>query len=222
MVLYRSKYFKRHVVSGELTYQWQPNERNSYSFSPLTLTYEYMHNVTDRYLELVDSVPYLEVSLADQFIPKMIFQHTFMSPARYKSPIKIWTTVSEASNILSAGYAAFGRRWSEKDKKLFKNPFAQFVKIDANLTKVWSLGEKSGIAAHVNLGTLWAYGNSRFAPYTEQFYVGGANSIRAFNARQIGPGRYRSTQRRRSYVEQTGDIKIQFNLEYRPHHRGSP
>ncbi|WP_449031068.1 translocation and assembly module lipoprotein TamL [Prevotella melaninogenica] len=220
-VLNRSKYFKRHVVSGELTYQWQPNERNSYSFSPLTLTYEYMHNVTDRYLELIDSVPYLEVSLADQFIPKMMFQHTFMSPARYKSPIKIWTTVSEASNILSAGYAAFGRRWSEKDKKLFKNPFAQFVKIDANLTKVWSIGEKSGIAAHVNLGTLWAYGNSRFAPYTEQFYVGGANSIRAFNARQIGPGRYRSTQRRRSYVEQTGDIKIQLNLEYRPHLMGS-
>lgn len=220
-VLNRSKYFKRHVVSGELTYQWQPNERNSYSFSPLTLAYEYMHNVTDRYLELIDSVPYLEVSLADQFIPKMMFQHTFMSPAHYKSPIKIWTTVSEASNILSAGYAAFGRRWSEKDKKLFKNPFAQFVKIDANLTKVWSLGEKSGIAAHVNLGTLWAYGNSRIAPYTEQFYVGGANSIRAFNARQIGPGRYRSTQRRRSYVEQTGDIKIQFNLEYRPHLMGS-
>ena len=50
-VLNRSKYFKRHVVSGELTYQWQPNERNSYSFSPLTLTYEYMHNVTDRYLD---------------------------------------------------------------------------------------------------------------------------------------------------------------------------
>ena len=220
-VLNRAKYFKRHVVSGELTYQWQPNERNSYSFSPLSLTYEYMHKVTDRYLELIDSVPYLEVSLADQFIPKMIFQYTFMSPSRYQSPIKVWTTVSEASNILSAGYAAFGRHWSEKNKQLFKNPYAQFVKVDANMTKVWSIAEKSSLAAHVNIGTLWAYGNSRFAPYTEQFYVGGANSIRAFNARQIGPGRYRSTQRRRSYVEQTGDIKFQFNLEYRPHFMGS-
>ena len=220
-VLNRAKYFKRHVVSGELTYQWQPNERNSYSFSPLSLTYEYMHKVTDRYLELIDSVPYLEVSLADQFIPKMIFQYTFMSPSRYQSPIKVWTTVSEASNILSAGYAAFGRHWSEKNKQLFKNPYAQFVKVDANMTKVWSIAEKSSLAAHVNIGTLWAYGNSRFAPYTEQFYVGGANSIRAFNARQIGPGRYRSTQRRRSYVEQTGDIKFQFNLEYRPHLMGS-
>ena len=65
-MLNRAKYFKRHVVSGELTYQWQPNERNSYSFSPLVLTYEYMHKVTDRYIHLVDSMPYLEVSMADQ------------------------------------------------------------------------------------------------------------------------------------------------------------
>ena len=220
-VLNRAKYFKRHVVSGELTYQWQPNERNSYSFSPLSLTYEYMHKVTDRYLELVDSVPYLEVSMADQFIPKMLFQYTFMSPVRYRNPVKIWTTVSEASNVLSAAYALSGRHWSEKDKQLFKNPFAQFLKAEANLTKIWTVAEKSSVAAHVNAGTLWAYGNSRFAPYTEQFYVGGANSIRAFNARQIGPGRYRSTQRRRSYVEQTGDIKFQMNLEYRPRLMGS-
>ena len=220
-VLNRTKYFKRHVVSGELNYQWQPNERNSYSFSPLTLTYEYMQKVTDRFRQLMDSIPYLEASLANQFIPKMVFQYNFMSPSHYKSPVNFWVNVSEASNILSAGYAAFGKSWSEKDKKLFKNPYAQFVKVDANFTKVWGFGDKSGIAAHANLGTLWAYGNSRFAPYTEQFYVGGANSIRAFNARQIGPGCYRSTQLRRSYVEQTGDIKLQLNLEYRPHLMGS-
>ena len=154
--------------------------------------------------------------MADQFIPKMLFQYTFMSPARYRDPVKIWTTVSEASNVLSAAYTLSGRHWSEKNKQLFKNPFAQFLKVEANLTKIWTVAEKSSVAAHVNAGALWAYGNSRFAPYTEQFYVGGANSIRAFNARQIGPGRYRSTQRRRSYVEQTGDIKFQMNLESSP------
>ena len=151
----------------------------------------------------------------------MLFQYTFMSPARYRNPVKIWTTVSEASNVLSAAYTLSGRHWSEKNKQLFKNPFAQFLKVEANLTKIWTVAEKSSVAAHVNAGALWAYGNSRFAPYTEQFYVGGANSIRAFNARQIGPGRYRSTQRRRSYVEQTGDIKFQMNLEYRPRLMGS-
>lgn len=220
-VLNRANYFKRHIVSGELTYQWQPNERNSYSFSPLSITYEYMNSMTDRYRELIDSIPYLQVSMADQFIPKMIFQHTFMSPASYRNPVTIWTTISEASNVLSAGYAIFGKEWSEKGKEMFRNPYAQFLKIESNATKVWSLSEKSSLAAHLNIGALWAYGNSTFAPYTEQFYVGGANSIRAFTARQIGPGRYRSTMRQRSYVEQTGDLKIQMNLEYRPHLLGS-
>ncbi len=220
-VINRARYFKRHVVSGELTYQWQPNERNSYSFSPLSLTYEYMHRVTDRYLTLASDMPYLEVSMADQFIPKMIFQYTFMSPSRYRSPVKLWATVSEASNVLSAGYSVFGRKWSEKNKEMFKNPFAQFLKLEANYTKTWAIAEKSSLAAHVNAGVIWTYGNSRVAPYTEQFFVGGANSIRAFNARQIGPGRYRAEQRQRSYVEQTGDIKFQANLEYRPHLMGS-
>ena len=220
-ILNRSKYFKRHIVSGELTYQWQPNECNSYSFSPLTLTYEYMNKVTKPYLELIENTPFLEVSLADQFIPKMVFQYNYMSPAHYKNPIKIWATISEASNILSAGYSLFGRHWNEKNKKIFKNPYAQFIKLDANFTKIWTIGEKNSIASHINLGTIWTYGNRDVAPYTEEFYVGGANSIRAFNVRKIGPGRYRSTQHTRSYVEQIGDIKIQCNLEYRPHLVGS-
>ena len=83
------------------------------------------------------------------------------------------------------------------------------------------MAEKSSIAFHANTGAVWAYGNSKVTPYTEQFFVGGANSIRAFNARQIGPGSYRSSFQRRSYVEQTGDLKLQMNLEYRPHLLGS-
>ena len=180
-----------------------------------------MHKVTNRYRTLIASLPYLEVSMADQFIPKMLFQYTHTSPFSYRNPIKFWATVSEASNLLAASYAVTGHRWSEKNKQLFKNPFAQFFKVELNFTKIWALAEKSSIAFHANTGAVWAYGNSKVTPYTEQFFVGGANSIRAFNARQIGPGSYRSSFRRRSYVEQTGDLKLQMNLEYRPHLLGS-
>lgn len=78
-VINRSKYFKRHVVSSEIVYSWRPNERHSFVFKPLSLSYEYMHSVTDRFLSLVDSMPYLEVSMADQFIPK----------ASFNTPIKV-------------------------------------------------------------------------------------------------------------------------------------
>lgn len=220
-ILNRAEYFRRHVVSGEFTYQWQPNERNMFSLSPLILTYEYMNTTTPTYDELADKQPYLKVSMADQFIPKMQFQYTYMSPSTYQNPIKWWTTVSEASNILSLGYLAAGKKWNEKDKQLFKNPYAQFFKVETNFTKTWALAKKSTIAAHVNAGVIWTYGNSMAAPYTEQFYVGGANSVRAFNVREIGPGKYRSAERAYSYVEQTGDIKLQANVEYRPHLFGS-
>ena len=65
-------------------------------------------------------------------------------------------------------------------------------------------------------GIIWSYGNKTIAPYTEQFYVGGANSIRAFTIRSIGPGRYQpSADNTYSYVDQTGDIKLEANMEYR-------
>ena len=216
-VIKRALYFKRHVVAGELTYSWAPSERHSFIFKPLSLAYEYMRSVTDRFKALTDSVPYLEVSMADQFIPKALFQYTYQSPSGYANPIRWWSTVSEASNVLALGYLASGEKWNKRGKTMFKNPFAQFVKIETNFTKLWALSGKSSIAAHANAGVVWAYGNSRFAPYSEQFFVGGANSIRAFNVREIGPGTYRSASLVRSYVEQTGEVKVQANVEYRPH-----
>ena len=69
---------------------------------------------------------------------------------------------------------------------------------------------------HVNAGVIYSYGNAEQAPYYEQFYVGGANSVRAFNVRSIGPGKYYPGNSKLSYIEQVGDIKFLANLEYRP------
>ncbi|MBQ7422409.1 MAG: BamA/TamA family outer membrane protein [Prevotella sp.] len=215
-IVNRADYFKRHAVSGELRYNWQTSAQSAFEFSPLTLTYEYMTSRTDSFIHLQELHPYLKTSMADQFIPKISFSYSYRSLETLRNPIYWWTTVSEASNLLSAGYAIFGEKWSEKNKTMFKNPYAQFVKLETNFTKTWRLTDKSSLAAHVNGGVIWTYGNSNVAPYTEQFYAGGANSIRAFNVRSIGPGKYRPVDRRSSYVEQTGDIKLVGNLEYRP------
>lgn len=212
----RGNYFKRHAVSGELRYNWQTSAQSSFEFSPLSVTYEYMTNITDKFLKLCIKHPYLLASMSDQFIPKASFSYSYHSPANYRHPIAWRTTVSEASNLLSVGYLVAGEKWSEKDKTMFKNPFAQFVKVETDFTKTWQLSDHSSLAAHVGGGVICPLGNSDYSPYTELFYVGGANSIRAFNVRAVGPGRYRSEEKSWSYVEQTGDIKILMNLEYRP------
>ena len=215
-VLNRAEYFKRHVVSGELTYDWWPTAQSHHSFSPLILSYEYMHGKTELFEKLLADNPYLQISMRDQFVPKMSYTYSYKSPATYHHPISWSTTVSESGNILSASYALFGEKWSEKDKTMFKNPYAQFLKIETDFVKQWNLSGSSSLLAHLNTGIIYSYGNSNQAPYYEQFYVGGANSIRAFNVRSIGPGKYKPTEGRFSYIDQTGDFKLLGNLEYRP------
>lgn len=220
-VLNRSGYFKRHVVSGELTYDWKTSASSQHSFSPLTLSYEYMNEKTAEFDALLEDNPYLQISMRDQFVPKMSYSYTYVSASKYRSPISWKTTVSEAGNILAAGYAVSGKGWSEKDKEMFKNPFAQFLKLETDFVKLWRLAEYTSVVGHVNAGVVWSYGNTTNAPYYEQFYVGGANSVRAFNVRSVGPGKYVPTGGRFSYVDQTGDIKFQCNLEYRTRLWGS-
>lgn len=215
-VLNRSGYFKRHIVSGELTYTIQPAPNRVHQFSPLILQYEYMQKQTDAFKEIVNQSPYLLISMADQFVPKMRYTFTYQSRSTLRNPIYWQVSVSEASNLLSLGYLACGEKWNEKGKTMFKNPYAQFLKVETDYRKTWQITDHSQLVGHVNAGVIWSYGNASAAPYSEQFYVGGANSIRAFNVRSIGPGRYYTNQSRLSYMDQTGDIKFQANVEYRP------
>lgn len=220
-VLNRARYFKRHVAAGELTYDWWSSANAHHSFSPLSLSYEYMQHTTHRFDSLLEENPYLQISMRDQFVPKMSYTYTYTSPASLLHPISWTTTISEAGNVLSVGYAAFGQRWSEKGKKMFKNPFAQFLKIETDFVKAWQTTTHSSLVAHLGAGVVWSYGNASQAPYYEQFYIGGANSVRAFNVRSIGPGKYMPGEGRFSYVDQTGDVKFLANLEYRPRLWGS-
>lgn len=215
-VINRAGYFKRHVVSGELTYSVQTSDQSLHQFSPLILQYDYMSSHTAKFDSVLNTSTYLQVSMKDQFVPKMRYSYIYTSPLSYRNPIFWQTTISEAGNILSAGYAVFGHKWNSKDKKMFKNPYAQFLKIETEWRKTWQLNEHDQLVAHASAGAIWSYGNSTTAPYNEQLYVGGANSIRAFTIRSIGPGAYLPTEATSSYLDQTGDMKLLFNLEYRP------
>ena len=220
-VISRGSFFKRHIVSGELTYNMQTSERSMHQFSPLSLQYNYMTSHTAAFDSILNANPYLKVTMKDVFIPKMRYSYIFTSPSRYRHPIWWQTTLSEASNLLSLAYMAAGKKWNERDKMMFKNPYAQFFKMESDWRKIWRLDAHAQLVAHAAVGAIWSYGNSDEAPYSEQFFVGGANSIRAFTARSIGPGGYYPTASTNSYLDQTGDIKLLFNLEYRPRLLGS-
>lgn len=214
-VMNRPGYFKMHTASGDWTYQWQPSQTIRHEFSPLTLKYQHLTYVTHTFDSIMGANPYLFATMQDMLIPKMKYSYIYNSPASLRNPIFWSITASEAGNILSLGYMAAGKKWGEQGKQLFKNAYAQFVKLETDFTKTWAVGLKSQLVAHVNAGVVYSFGNSESTPYSEQFYVGGANSIRAFPARGIGPGHYYTDVAKLKYLDQTGDLKLLANLEYR-------
>ena len=99
---------------------------------------------------------------------------------------------------------------------MFGVPFAQFAKAALDLRYSYRISRKSTLATHFATGAIYPYGNATTAPYIEQFYVGGANSIRAFTVRSIGPGRYRASEESAySFMDRVGEFKLEANVEYR-------
>ena len=227
-IVHRPSYYKMHIVSGEWTYRWQPSFSNRHEFSPLTLKYQFFNSRSDAFISMLNENLYLATSLSDYFIPKMRYTYTYSSPANYLNPIRWETTVEESGSLSSLYFVAHGRSWNEKDKKMFRNPYSQFVKVETDLTKTWRIDSHSQLVGHLNAGYLHFFGNSEMAPFSESFYVGGANSIRAFTVRSIGPGAmpqlfsdFGSEARQFSYVLSNGNMKFQANLEYRTRLFGS-
>lgn len=217
-IVRRPDYYKMHVVSGEWTYRWQTSETSRHEFSPLTVKYQYMNSHTLKYDSLLIKNPYLDRTMGDYFIPKMRYTFTYTSPTTLRNPIRWETTLEESGNIVSLIDMARGKSFNEKYKELFKNPYAQFVKLETDFTKTWVVGTESSLVGHINGGIIFNYGNSEYAPYSEEFYVGGANSIRAFAVRDIGPGAFSDLgikEKQLFYLLRNGDMKLVANLEYR-------
>ena len=217
-IVQRPDYYRMHVASGEWTYRWQPTATSRHEYSPLTLKYQFKNTTTAKYDSVMEKNMYLSASMEDYLIPKMRYTYTYTSPATLRNPIRWETTIEESGGITSLIDLARGKSLNEKYKTLFKAPYTQFVKLETDLTKTWSLGLFSKLVGHLNAGILYNYGNCDNAPFTELFYVGGANSIRAFLMRDIGPGRlmyFEGASRQINYVLRNGDFKLVGNLEYR-------
>lgn len=216
--LNRARYFKLLAFGGSATYDFKPTATSTHSVVPFRLTYNLLQHRTERFDSITTQNPALYQSLKDQFIPAMSYTYTYdnANAPSVHNPVWYQGSVTSAGNILSAFYAAAGQKFSKKEKKLFGNPFAQFLKGTSEIRYYYKFGKKQTLAMRLMGGIIYSYGNATIAPYNEQFYVGGANSIRAFAVRSIGPGSFRPDEDNEyAYMDEIGDIKLEGNIEYR-------
>ena len=213
--LNRANFFNMVSLGARIAYTYQKNFRVKHEFIPFRLDYDELLKTTPRFDSIMNANEALYISMRNQFVPSMRYILTYTSSKRARNPILFTFDIKESGNITSGLFAAFGQPFTKKDKKLFKVPFAQYIRVAADFRESFKLTARSSLVGRISLGVIYSYGNSTNAPYNDLFYVGGANSIRAFNMRGIGPGGNVPGTSRYSYVDQTGDIKFEANLEYR-------
>ena len=99
---------------------------------------------------------------------------------------------------------------------IWGTPYSQYVRTELSVGKTWTFGERNAhaIATRFLCGIGYAYGNSSALPFEKQFYSGGANGLRGWQARSIGPG-LSSMDNTFSIPSQMGDMKLEANIEYR-------
>ncbi len=210
----RAKYFGRVSFGASVSYTLQRGKNIKHEFTPFSLSYDLLLNSTERFDSIIRANPALYISMRDQFVPCMEYTFTWTKEKeRHQQTLKI--NLKEAGNVTSGIYAICGQAFSKPEKELFGVPFAQFVKASAQYTHRFQLTPRSCLATRVFAGIVYSYGNASTAPYNDLFSIGGANSIRAFSIRSIGPGSYHPVRSSYSYIDQTGDLKLEANLEYR-------
>ncbi|MCD8071864.1 MAG: BamA/TamA family outer membrane protein [Alistipes sp.] len=214
-ILNRPDFFTMGSFNFYTSYDFQTSSSSSHNLTLFRFVYNHLLRTTESFDSTVNRNPAIYESFRDQFIPSA--SYTFTADRKVGKNHRdriIWqTTATTAGNIFASGWGATGHK---VPKKIFGNQFSQFVKGVTELKFYKAFGQNSTLVSRLNIGVGYAYGNSTVLPYSEQFYVGGANSIRAFTVRSVGPGSYVPDESDvYGYFDQTGDIKLEANLEYR-------
>lgn len=209
------KYFKMFDFNVGFNWEWHANRYSLNSFSPFTMKYTHLFNYTTDFLVLAFENPSIASSFNDKFIPMMTYSYTYDRQFSKNHKLNWNVTLTESGNVAYGIWALTGASDGEDQKKFFGTPISQFVKAQTQLVYSYQFFPDNWLVSRVFVGAEHAYGNSSVVPFSEQFYVGGSNSLRAFAVRSIGPGHYHEENELVGIYNQTGTFKYEMNLEYR-------
>jgi len=210
--------YDRTLFSGGLRYSWQQRERGSgrHQFDLLDIDYVYIPRIDSAFLNILPvNAKYFGYS--NQFIVGAGYsytQTTFDPMQKQRNAHSLRLSFESAGNLLYGINALFNAQKNEQGSyKLFNTYFAQFVKGDVDYARTIILDHLNSIAWRIGGGIGVPYGNSDILPFEKRYYSGGANSVRAWQVRELGPGSFRSDSA--NFYFQSGDIKLDLNIEYR-------
>nr|WP_245949295.1 BamA/TamA family outer membrane protein [Echinicola strongylocentroti] len=207
--------YRLNNVSTSYGYYWNANRFVYHEINPISLSVVSLSDVTPDFQQILDDNPFLAKSFEQQFIAGLNYTFNYNQLGDDFRTHKIFTgfSLDMAGNLIGA---FDGKSTVEEPNKIFGMEYAQYVRGDLDFRYHFKLGEDEILATRVFGGVGVPYGNSISLPYIKQYSAGGPNSVRAFRIRSLGPGSYRPDSiNNQSYFEQTGDIRLEGNIEYR-------
>lgn len=221
--------FHRELLSSGYSFTWKnyKNEKWQHRWDVISLNYMFMPWISStfrqNYLEGDDPrYGILRYSYENLFIMKTGYNFIYNSRKvginstfqtnswQIKGNIETaGNTLHLLKNIVNAKRDKYGTY------QIFNIAYSQYVKFDFDFVKSILLTDYSSLAFHTSLGLAIPYGNSNILPYEKRYFSGGANSVRGWSVRELGPGTYKGKDGRIDFINQTGNFKLDLSLEYR-------
>lgn len=191
-----------------------------YQFYPVQLSIVQISNMTPEFRKRLMTNPFMYYSYEEHSnlgLGGTLYYTTDASVNPQHSYHYVRFQFGTSGNLLSA-FKPYMHRDSVGRGLILGNPYAQYVRGELTLGRTWKFGKNDsyGIATRFLIGAGYAYGNSSALPFEQHFYSGGANSMRGWQARNVGPGLAKDDGNSIFVIpSQTGDMKIEANIEYR-------
>lgn len=219
--------FRRHVMTAAWRYRWSTNrQKANHKFDLLELNYVNMPWISKTFKEqYLDSLgktnAILKYNYENILITKLGYTFSYNSLGSHeqtygKNAYTLRFNIETSGNLLRTITSSYRAHLNSNGQRTFLGiAFAQYVKGDFDFSKSIRLDKDNSFAFHAGLGIAYPYGNTIVLPFEKRYFAGGANSVRGWSVRSLGPGSYNGTDKGINFINQSGDIKLDLNLEYR-------
>ncbi len=222
--------FHRRVFTALWNYQWSTHRgHTTHRLDLPSLNYVYMPWISSTFRhDYLESDNYrsalIRYAYEDLLIFNVAYSQTYSTsrgenrPNRRVriNPYQLQWSVESAGNLLYALASPLNlKKKTNGQYSLFNVAFAQYIKLDFDYSKHYILNSRNTLAIHAAFGIAQPYGNSRIVPFEKRYFGGGANGVRGWSVRELGPGNYMGEDGKVDFINQTGNLKLLTSIELR-------
>ncbi len=212
----RLAFYTLHSTAFGLGYSWRQDEHQAHSIRPIDITLVVPTELTDSFQAVLDGNFLLQQSFQSTIIPAASYSYVYARQNLQggRQGVVFQGSGELAGNLINLGWSAV----ENGEHTIGGINLAQYARATADARYYWRFNAEQSIATRALVGIGVPYGNSDALPFVRQFFAGGPSSVRAWRVRRLGPGSFSvedTTQAQRAFVDQTGDLHLELNFEYR-------